>query len=162
LEETDLIKLRSIADYQFGRGAGKILFPKSGRVMRSKRTRRMRYVYFKEQLLATLRPTTGTFTLTPQGFRRLLKGFKPPHLRVMVQADVASFIEDGCTVFAKHVMDADPEIRPRDEVAVSTEGSDRLLAVGRAVLSGPEMLAFERGVAVKIRRGAREKDEVQV
>jgi len=160
LKEEDLLKLRSIADYQFGRGAGKLLFPKSARVVRSKRTGRMRYVYFKEQLLATLKPTAGTFTLTFQGFRRLLRGFKPPRLRVMVQADVASVIEDGCTVFAKHVVGADPEIRPWDEVAVSAEGSNRLLAVGRAVLSGLEMLAFERGVAVKVRSGARGEGEV--
>jgi predicted RNA-binding protein (TIGR00451 family) len=157
LKENDLIKLRAIADYQFGRGAGKRLFPKSVRVVRSRRTGRMRYIYLKDQLLATLKPTTGTFVPTVQGFQRLLKGFKPPRLRVVVQGDVASLIEAGHTVFTKHVINADPEIRPGEEVAVASEGNYRLLAVGRAVLSGPEMLAFERGPAVKVRRGVLEK-----
>jgi len=36
---------------------------------------------------------------------------------------------------------------------VVVDGAGRVLAVGRAVLSGAEMRAFKRGVAVKVRRG---------
>jgi predicted RNA-binding protein len=39
---------------------------------------------------------------------------------------------------------------------VLDEGS-KVLAVGRAVLSGEEMKAFKRGVAVKVRRGCLEE-----
>ncbi|RLI35427.1 pseudouridine synthase, partial [Candidatus Bathyarchaeota archaeon] len=46
-----------------------------------------------------------------------------------------------------------PEIRPGDEVAV-VNGEDRLLAVGKAVLSGVEMASFKSGAAVKVRRGS--------
>jgi uncharacterized protein with predicted RNA binding PUA domain len=69
-----------------------------------------------------------------------------------VSNDVASFVAEGKSVFAKHVVAADSEIRPEEEVTVLDEDG-RLLAVGRAVLTGREMLAFKRGVAVKVRRG---------
>ena len=37
------------------------------------------------------------------------------------------------------------------------DGSNRVLAVGRALLSADEMKAFKRGVAVKVRRGCAEE-----
>lgn len=52
-----------------------------------------------------------------------------------------------------HIVKADDEIRAKDEVIV-LDNNRRVLAVGRAVLSGAEMRAFKRGVAVKVRRGS--------
>jgi predicted RNA-binding protein (TIGR00451 family) len=70
----------------------------------------------------------------------------------MVSEEAAPFVATGKTVFAKHVISADPEIRPAEEVLVVDPG-DRLLASGRALLSGEEMMAFKTGVAVVVRRG---------
>jgi uncharacterized protein with predicted RNA binding PUA domain len=42
---------------------------------------------------------------------------------------------------------------------VVTNEDDDLLAVGKALLSGMEMLAFKRGIAVKVRRGAEEVED---
>jgi predicted RNA-binding protein (TIGR00451 family) len=53
-------------------------------------------------------------------------------------------------------VEADDEIRPKDEVIVVNENGE-VLAVGRAVLSGEEMKAFKTGVAVKVRRGSLEE-----
>ncbi len=78
---------------------------------------------------------------------------KPLKSWVKVQDDVSDFIAEGRSVFAKHVVDCDEEIRPEEEVVV-IDGYDEVLAVGRAVLTGKEMKAFERGVAVRIRCGA--------
>jgi len=61
-------------------------------------------------------------------------------------------VAEGRNVFAKHVVEADPEIRSGDEVIVVDE-RDILVAVGKAVLSGEEMVAFSRGIAVKTRIG---------
>jgi 7-cyano-7-deazaguanine tRNA-ribosyltransferase len=55
-----------------------------------------------------------------------------------------------------HVLKADGEIRPKDEVIVVNEGGE-VLAVGRTILSGEEMTAFKTGVAVKVRRGVLEE-----
>jgi len=75
---------------------------------------------------------------------------------VTVRGDVAKFIAEGGDVFAAHIVSADDEVRARDEVIVLDE-EGKVLAVGRAVLSGEEMKAFKRGVAVKVRRGCLEE-----
>jgi len=76
---------------------------------------------------------------------------------VKVQDDVADFIAEGRSVLAKHVVDCDEEIRPEEEVVV-VDGHGEVLAVGRAVLTGKEMKAFEQGVAVRIRCGVSTKE----
>ena len=151
-----LQKIRSIADYQLGKSAGNILFPKNVNIVFSRRTGRIRHIYLNGKLLATLRPTDGMFSLTIEGAKRLVKGAKPFRLWVKVQKDVEPFVAQGKSVFAKHVTDADLEIRPQEEVAVIGE-KNKVLAVGRAVLTGREMKAFKHGVAVKVRRGVLEE-----
>jgi len=151
-----LQKIRSVADYQLGKGAGKVLFPDMVNIVFSKRTGRIRHVYLQRKLLATLRPTDGIFSLTVAGAERLLRGLKSPRLWVKVQKNAEPFIAEGKSVFAKHVVDADDEIRPQEEVIVINE-NNRVLAVGRAVLTGKEMKAFKHGVAVKVRRGVLEE-----
>jgi len=151
-----LQKIRSVADYQLGKGAGKALFPNSVHVAFSRRTGRIRHIYLDKKLLATLRPTDGMFSLTVAGAERLMRGLKLPRLWVKVQKDAEPFIANGKSVFAKHVIDADREIRPQEEVVVIGE-DNQVLAVGKAVLTGKEMKAFKQGVAVKVRRGVSEE-----
>ena len=151
-----LTKIRATADYQFGKGVGDILFPEEVTVTISKKTGKIRHVYLGNRMLATLRPTVGLFSLTIEGARRLVDGMKPLRMWVQVQDDVASFIEGGGDVFAKHVADCDGEIRPMEEVIIMN-GKKGVIAVGRSVLSGDEMKAFKRGVAVKVRRGSLKK-----
>ncbi len=78
-----------------------------------------------------------------------------PRLWVKVSDEAASFISGGRSVFAKHVIAADREIRPQEEVIVLNE--DKVIAVGKAVLTGREMTAFKRGVAVRVRKGIEEE-----
>jgi len=151
-----LQKIRSTADYQLGKSAGKTLFPDNVHVVFSRRTGRIRHIYLDNELLATLRPSDGMFSLTIAGAKRLLRGVKSPRLWVKVQRDAEPFIARGKSVFAKHVVDADSEIRPQEEVTVIGE-NNRIVAVGRAVLTGREMKAFKHGVAVKVRRGVSEE-----
>ncbi|KPV61437.1 MAG: tRNA-guanine(15) transglycosylase [Candidatus Bathyarchaeota archaeon BA1] len=153
---TDLQKIRGIVDYQFGRGAGEGLFPDRVKIVHSKRTGRIRHVYLDENRLATLRPLDGFFSLTILGAKRLLTHLTPPRLWVRVQKEAEPFIVRGKSVFAKHVIDADDEIRPQEEVIVTNEENE-VLAVGRAMLTGREMKAFKRGVAVRVRRGVEEE-----
>jgi len=86
-----------------------------------------------------------------------LANAKPLRYYVKVSDDVSSFVARGKSVFAKHIVAADDEIRPKEEVVVLDE-EGRVLAVGRAVLSGREMKMFKRGVAVQVRSGIM-KDE---
>jgi predicted RNA-binding protein (TIGR00451 family) len=155
-----LRRIRRIADYQFGKEAGEKLFPDEVKVKFSKRTGRVRHVYLSSELLATLRPSVGLFSLTIEGAKRLFSPKDSFHLWVRVQDDVAAFIEKGGDVFAKHVVDADLEIRPMEEVIV-LNSKRRVVAVGKAALSGAEMKSFRKGVAVKVRRGRLEKAKKQ-
>jgi len=152
----DLWKIRCIADYQFGRGVGNTLFPDNVDIVYSKRTGRVRHVYLDDKRLVTLRPRDGFFSLTVFGARRIVEGVKPLRYWVKVQDGISDFIAKGKSVFAKHVADADEEIRPMEEVIV-IDSKGEVLAVGKAVLTGEEMIAFKRGVAVKVRRGVMEE-----
>ena len=82
--------------------------------------------------------------------------FCPPVYRVVIRDDVAEFVAQGKNVFAKHVIAADPDIRAGDDVLV-VAANDRLIACGAAQVSGSEMLAFNYGVAVKVRQGSLKK-----
>ncbi len=81
----DLQKIRSIADYQFGRGVGNSLFPNEVRIVYSKKTGKIRHIYLGEELLATLRPTTGLFILTICGAKRMVREVKPLRLWIRIQ-----------------------------------------------------------------------------
>ena len=155
MDISHLNRIRGVANYQFDADIGREFFPDEVKILLSKKTGRVRHVYLDGLLIATLRPTDGLFSLTVDGARRLGSLTKPPRFRVVVRQDVEEFARKGENVFAKHVVDADPEIRPEEEVIVA-DAEDRVLAVGRALLAGREMLSFKRGVAVKVRRGAEE------
>jgi predicted RNA-binding protein (TIGR00451 family) len=154
--EDALLRIRKTADYQFGKAFGETLFPDSVTISFSRQTGRIRHIFYKGKLLATLRPTDGMFSLTIQGAKRVVAKIKPLRQWVKVRQDVASFIAEGKSVFAKHIVDADDKIRPREEVIVLDENG-RFLAIGRAVLNGEEMQVFKRGVAVRVRRGIKEE-----
>ncbi|RWX72742.1 MAG: PUA domain-containing protein [Candidatus Methanosuratincola verstraetei] len=148
----ELIRLRAVADYQFGRGAGKALFPDEIRVVRSKKTGKIKGIFLNDEHLATLKPSDGYLALSVPGGNRLLQAFQPPRHRVMIMDEVAEFIKNGRNLFAKHVVEADLKIRAGEEVIITDTRGD-LLAVGKAVMSGKEMKHFKKGIAVNVRRG---------
>jgi predicted RNA-binding protein (TIGR00451 family) len=152
----DLQKIRSIADYQFGKSVGEKLFPDNVEIVYSKRTGRIRYVYLGKKRLATLRPTNGLFSIAIAGAKRIMDRMDSPRLWIQIQEEAEPFVAKGRSVFARHVIDADVEIRPQEEVFV-INGKGEVLAVGRALLNGKEMKAFKRGVAVRVRRGVKEE-----
>jgi len=143
-------KLRAAADYLFDRGVGRALFPDGIQVVKSRG--RIRQVWFEGEPLCAIRASDGFIVLNRKGAKLVHQALKPPRLRVTVSDDAAPFVAQGKTVFAKHVAAADPEIRPAEEVLV-VDSRDRLLASGKALLTGEEMIAFKIGKAVAVRRG---------
>jgi predicted RNA-binding protein (TIGR00451 family) len=151
----DLARLRAVADYQFGRGAGAALFPNDTRVEYSRNTGKPRHLYADGELVANYRPNDALYTVTIAGARRLaaIEGFR---YTVRVRDDVVEYVEQGRNVFAKHVVDAGEAIRPGDEVVV-IDGSGEVVAVGKSKMNRGDMLSFKTGAAVRVRRG-RKKD----
>jgi 7-cyano-7-deazaguanine tRNA-ribosyltransferase len=147
------VKIKAMADYLFGKGAGNALcaharaeFAKTGRIRR---------IYSDDVLLATVRASDGFFVLTKEGAERIHRLEYPKNRVIIEDREVGGFIKEGRSVFAKFVVDCDPEMRPHQEVIV-VDGEDNLLATGKAILNADEMLAFDRGIAVKVRRGIRD------
>jgi len=148
---TGIDELRTVAEYQFGSGAGAALFPADEELSLTRTSSgRPRQIHTAGgERLATY-GTDGRFRLGLAGGRRLQDGLAAPAYRVVVGDESEPYVRDGRNAFAKFVRGADDAIRPRDEVLVEhTDGS--LLAVGRAELSGEGMLDFESGMAVSVR-----------
>ncbi|HHF55700.1 MAG TPA: tRNA guanosine(15) transglycosylase TgtA [Thermoplasmatales archaeon] len=149
-EDYDIRKIKSIANYQFGKGAGDALFDGKIGIRKSKTTGKIRNVYCNGKHVVSMRASDGFFTLKAEGGRRLHRFFSYPKMRVVVGDEAEPFIKEGRNVFAKFVVDACREIRPYDEVLIVSK-EDELLAVGQCLMNRDEMLDFERGVAVKTR-----------
>jgi predicted RNA-binding protein (TIGR00451 family) len=152
----DITRLRAVADYQFGRGAGAALFPDDTRIEYSKNTGKPRHIWAGEELVANYRPNDALFTVTIAGARRLVAALEEFKYSVRVMDDVVEVVEQGKNVFAKHVRDAGESIRPGDEVVV-VDGSGEVVAVGKSKMNRGDMLSYETGTAVRVRRG-RKKD----
>jgi archaeosine synthase len=131
--------IRDLADFQFGPHASEAIFPAIPKIRGLFPTY---YASDRGRRIATIAGTYQTLALTIEGARRYLRASEG---RYCVQID--DFEPKG-TVFAIGVLDADPGIRPFDEVIVV---NDRVIAVGRALMSGWEMQASKRGGAVAVR-----------
>ena len=95
--------------------------------------KRGRILYFTTNpSLGMLRPTFDGWSLIETGYRVYIDDFVP-------QGDI----------LAPGVIDADPVIRPGDEVLVI---GDKAMATGRAVMSADEMVRSSRGIAVRVRK----------
>jgi conserved protein with predicted RNA binding PUA domain len=148
----ELNRVRGIADYQYGHGAGVILFPDEIRLIHSRNTGRIRHIELNGDLQATFRPNDGALTLTIPAAQRLVDALPDIGYTVTVIEDVVEFIAEGRNVFAKHVVASSEKIRPGDEVFV-LNSAKKVIAIGKALLTKEEMLSYKTGVAVKTRRG---------
>lgn len=149
-----LRQLRSILQYQLmcDEDVAQTFFPATSEFQRSKKTGKIRLVYLENKLRCALKPNDGFIKLALDGAVHLLHLLPSPKLRIIVQNDVAPFICQGRNVFAKHVKDADEDLRPGSEVIIVNE-CDELLGVGTLLLTQKEIRDFKRGVAANTRHG---------
>ncbi|MFX1327663.1 MAG: PUA domain-containing protein [Promethearchaeota archaeon] len=156
--ETEILlgfrQIKAISDYQFGKEITNILFDDINHIKfeRSKNTNKIRYIYYNNNLLLTLRPTCGFFSLTLYSAEKIIKSISPPKLRVIVLGDISEFIKKGRNVFCKHVVDIDENLRPMDEVIVVNQ-DDELLGIGKLKIPVPYVKYFSSGIAVNVRKG---------
>ncbi len=153
--ENSKAKVRSIADYQFGKGVGTKLFPENIEIQLSPRTGRIRYINLNGERLATLRPTDGVLSLSIKAAQLMAENMPEAKCFVTVKNDVSPYIARGGDVFAVHVVAVNEEVGAKDEIIVLDEDR-QVLAVGRTLLSSIEIRAFKTGVAVKVRHGIKE------
>ncbi|MFP4655066.1 MAG: archaeosine synthase subunit alpha [Methanohalobium sp.] len=129
--------MRTIADYQFGKGTGDILVPEDATI---KAPYPKHQIYLNKKQIATLVPQHGTMSLTTHGAEILISSKN-------YVVTIGSFVPKG-SILAPGILEADLSIRPGDEVLISGENA---IGVGRALMSGKEMEESTRGVAVTLR-----------
>ncbi len=158
-----LRKIKGISDYQFSPEITNILFQDIERIRieRSRNTNKIRYIYLDDQLLLTLRPTNGLFTLSLFSAKKIISKTSIPKLRVVVLTEISEFIKKGRNVFCKHVVDIDENLRPMDEVIVVNQ-DDELLAIGRVKIPVTYIKDFERGIAINVRKGVNKLDKKNI
>ncbi|MGM0770023.1 MAG: PUA domain-containing protein [Halobacteriota archaeon] len=144
-------KVRVMADYQFGKGCGDILFPDNVTFQLS-RTKRIRQIMLEGKRIATARAKDGMLTLSMEAAAKVHHHIPAPELRVMVCDDAVPFVSKGKTTFAKHVTAIDPGLRSGDEIIVVDE-KDNAIATGQLLLSPDEVKALDTGAAVDVRTG---------
>ncbi|MGI0040715.1 MAG: PUA domain-containing protein [Nitrosopumilaceae archaeon] len=142
-----ILKLKYTLDALFGIGVSRHL-PKEIRITYSKRTGRIQHVFQNDALLCTLR-IDGGLAITSYFAQVLLKSKKFRENCLEVDEDSKPFVENGSSVFCKHVVWCGKNILIGADVPVLYK--DTVIAVGRAVLSSRMIKSLKRGVAVKVR-----------
>ena len=141
------VKLNHNIDALFGKGVSKYL-PRNIEIFFSKRTGRIREVYYKHNLLCTLR-IDGGLAISPYFAQILLKSKKFRENCVEIDKESKPFVEDGRSVFCGHIVWCGKNIRIQGEVPVLYR--NKVIAVGKSTLSSKMMIGQTIGVAIKIR-----------
>ncbi|MGH1521585.1 MAG: PUA domain-containing protein [Nitrosopumilus sp.] len=142
-----VLKLQYSIDALFGVGVSKYL-PKNIEMTFSRKTGRIRTVSDKNQLLCTLR-IDGGLAITPYFAQILMKSKSFKEHCVEVTSDAAPFVEDGRSVFCKHVVRCGKKVHVAGDTPILFK--NKVIAVGKAVLSYEMILDFKKGVAIKVR-----------
>ena len=150
-----ILKLQHTLDALFGNGVSKHL-PKDVEMTFSKKTGRIRTVSHKGELLCTLR-IDGGLAISPYFAQILLKSKTFRNNCVEINEDAAPFVREGRSVFCKHVIWCGKNVRISADTPVLYK--DKVIAVGKAVLSYEMISDFNRGVAIKVRDSLKSRKE---
>lgn len=142
-----VLKLKYTINALFGAGVSKQL-PKDISITFSKKTGRIREVHHNDKLLCTLR-IDGGLAITTYFAQILLKSKKFRQNCIEIDEESKPFVQDGKSVFCKHVAWAGKNILIGADVPVLYQ--NKVIAVGRAVVNAEMMMTLKRGVAVKVR-----------
>jgi uncharacterized protein with predicted RNA binding PUA domain len=148
-------KLENTLDALFGNGVSKYL-PKDIEITFSRKTGRIRTVSHKGKLLCTLR-IDGGLAISTYFAQILLKSKSFKENCIVINSDAASFVMEGRSVFCKHVIKCGKNVKISGDTPVLFK--NKVIAVGRAVLSNEMISDFNRGVAVKVRDSLKSRNE---
>lgn len=150
-----VLKLQYSIDALFGNGVSKQL-PKDLEMTFSRKTGRIRTVYHKGKLLCTLR-IDGSLAISSHFAQLLLKNKKFKENCIEINEDAAPFVEQGRSVFCKHVTWCGKKVRISADTPVLFK--NQVIAVGKAILSSKMISDFDRGVAIKVRDSLKSRNE---
>mgnify|MGYP001594251778 FL=1 len=142
-----ILKIQYSLDALFGNGVSKYL-PKDIEMTFSRKTGRIRTISHQGKLLCTLR-IDGGLVISSYFAQILLKSKIFKENCVEINEDAAPFVEEGRSVFCKHVVWCGKKVRISADTPVLYK--NKVIAVGKAVLSSEMISDFNRGVAIKVR-----------
>ena len=156
----DIKHIRKIADSQFGQGCGNLLLPDGHIVLlnRCPSLDKMEEIIFDGQVLGSIifdPPFGEKIIIRPPAAARMQEKMR----KSLVKADDGALpsIRKSSNLMGPGVLEASSELEAGSEVAVTDEGGT-VVATGIAKKSGTEMMERGKGVAVKIRWVAEERD----
>jgi conserved protein with predicted RNA binding PUA domain len=150
-----IVKLQHSLDALFGNGTSKLL-PKDIEMTFSRKTGRIRTVSQKGKFLCTLR-IDGSLAISIHFAQMLLKNKKFKENCIEINSDAAPYVEQGRSVFCKHVVSCGKNVKISADTPVLFK--NKVIAVGRALLSSDMISDFDRGVAIKIRDSLKSRNE---
>ncbi len=123
----------------------------------SRRTGRIKNFSVGGRLAGTLR-TDGGIALTIAGAQHFLDNSAQFRENCVVPVqDAVPFVSEGRSLFCRHVEWCGANVKVGSDVAVID--SNKVIAVGAAILPSTLMRQYNRGVAVKIREGLKGRAE---
>jgi 7-cyano-7-deazaguanine tRNA-ribosyltransferase len=147
----DMQKLRAIMEYQFGKGAGELL-PDNLKIKKSKNTKRIRWLYEKKEMIASVRASDHFIIPHETLALRLKERYPAPKLRLIMKDDKEAIecVREGKSAMCKFVEDVDPQLRCGDECLI-VDKDDNLIRCGTLHMSPREIMDFQRGMAARTR-----------
>ncbi|MGY5144747.1 MAG: PUA domain-containing protein [Candidatus Nitrosopumilus sp. bin_32a] len=150
-----ILKLQYSLDALFGNGTSKFL-PKDIEMTFSRKTGRIRTVFHKKKLLCTLR-IDGSLAISTYFAQILLENKKFKENCVEINSEAAPYVEQGRSVFCKHVISCGKNVQISADTPVLFK--NKVIAVGKAILSSEMISDFDRGVAIKVRDSLKSRNE---
>jgi len=145
--KSEIIRLWGILAYQFNSLiANSFLSPQESIEVITSSKGKIRYVLKEGKRILTLRPTSGTFSISLEAAKTIVSLTEPPRFRVIIKEDRE--LKDS--VLARDIVDVDTNIRPNSEVVVVNR-NDKIIGVGRAKVSGDLMKLLSYGEVVRLR-----------
>jgi len=150
-----VLKLKHSLDALFGNGVSKYL-PKDIEITFSRKTGRIRTVSQKGKILCTLR-IDGGLAISTHFAQILVKSKSFKENCIEVNSDAAPFVMEGRSVFCKHVTKCGKKVKISADTPILFK--NKVIAVGRAILSSEMISDFNQGVAVKVRDSLKSRNE---
>ncbi|MHA2365089.1 MAG: DUF5591 domain-containing protein [Candidatus Hodarchaeales archaeon] len=134
---------RSMADYQFGLPAGRILFPENT-VIKQRHMQQIALIDNKQ--VASLKKI-GKLILTAEGGNRLAMNNEFKDYRVTYGGEILQ----GSAIYTPGIIAADEKIRPEDDVLIFDKNNS-FMGIGKSRLSGKELVDADYGLGITIRK----------
>jgi 7-cyano-7-deazaguanine tRNA-ribosyltransferase len=152
MQNWDIERVKTILDYQFGNGIGKVFTNGETELVISRKTKRLRNLLLDGEHVASLSHRRGMFILQKKGAELLHAFSKSQKFRVTVDSETAEFNRKGKSVFCKFIEKIDSNLKCMDECIVVTP-NDELIAFGKLIVSPKEIELKQQGMAVRVRSG---------